>query len=146
MIVLGVLLGSCLRSNSGEPKWHKLDAGPYVFSAPEDVVERPLKGRPEDSYVKEYTGEAVDIMIDYGLYSSSLRDYEMAHSESIDGRAARLVQYDAAPNGEFRFTHFRAAYFATTAERKKRLTMYVSCRDAQACRDAEAMFRTVRFR
>ena len=85
-------------------------------------------------------------MVDYGRYSSALRNYTVAQSETIGNRLARLVRFDDTPSGQFRFPHFRAVYFSSTAEPSMRFTMYVSCRDDHACEDAEAMFRTLRFR
>ena len=143
---LGSLLGVAPFLRCAESAWHQLDTGAFAFSAPLDVVAKPLDGVAIDSYVGEYRGTSLDVMFDYGLYSSPLGGYTTSHTEKINGREARLVQYDASPKGSFRFEHFRAVYFATTGEPKMRLTMFVSCRDDHACHIAEAMFRTIRFR
>jgi hypothetical protein len=145
---LFLILAAAVASNAdcGEPQWHRIDAGPFTFEAPSDVAASPLHGIAVDSLVKEYRGLSLDIMFDYGRYSGSLKGYSDTKSETIGGLIARVGAYEDTPQGDFRFGHFRGAHFAATSEPTMRLTMYISCRDAAACKDAESILRTIRFR
>jgi len=128
--------------------WKCIDAGRFSFWAPPGVVPAPLRGRPVDSYVGEYRGHQLFLSFDYGPYSSSLQtpgDNLRSHDELIDGRAARLVSYTAAPNGDFAWPNFVAVHFPKTQEHGMRLTMYASCGSALSCREAEQIFRSIRF-
>jgi hypothetical protein len=129
--------------------WRFFDAGPFTFYAPSDVADVPLNGKPIDSYVREFQGDAVILMSDYGAYSNSLGDTGEAsfhsHDESIGGKAARMVSYTGTPSGEFRYPNFVGVYFAHTNKRNISLSMVASCDGAPSCHVAEDIFRTIRF-
>ena len=124
--------------------------GSFTFYAPSDVDNAPQSGGAIDSYVREFHGKSVILMVDYGLYSSSLGDTGEAsfhwHEESIGGKAARMVAYTATPQGEFQYPNFVGVYFAGTNKRNMKLTMLASCGGLPSCHDAEGIFRTIRFR
>jgi hypothetical protein len=122
--------------------------GPFSFWAPPDLSKAPLLGVPFDSYVGDFQGKDIVLNFDYGLYSSSLEaagDDLRWHNELIGGRAARMVSYTAVPKGEFLYPNFVAVNFPETGRAHMRLTMYASCSGMSSCRDAEDIFRTIRF-
>jgi hypothetical protein len=83
------------------------------------------------------------------MYSSSLQapaETFRWHNEQIGGRAARMVSYTATPKGEFRYPDFVAVNFAQTGKRRMGLTLYASCAGMSGCRDAEDIFRSIRFK
>jgi hypothetical protein len=130
--------------------WRLFDVGPFSFYAPPDVDNAPLSGTAEDSYVEEFHGKSLVLMFDYGLYSSSFPGTGEAafkwHEESIGGKAARMVSYLGTPQGEFRYPNIVGVYFSSTNKRNIKLSMMASCDGQRACRDAEDVFRTIRFR
>jgi hypothetical protein len=148
---------SALTACAGSPEpvkapagWHLFDVGPFSFYAPADVEEASLNGMTIDSYVRQFQGKSLFLMLDYGQYSSSFegeRDGSFrSHEELIGGRAARVVSYEAIPKREFRYPNFVGVYFPRTGKRGMRLSMEASCDGFLSCRDAEDIFRTIRFR
>jgi hypothetical protein len=129
--------------------WKRTDVGPFSFWAPPDLRDLPLAGVPTDSYVREFQGKDLVIFFDYGFYSSALQAPAptfRSHNELIGGRAARMVSYTATPKNEFRYPDFVAVNFAQTGKRGMRLTLYASCAGMSGCRDAEDVFRSIRFK
>src|SRR5688572_28153086 len=57
---------------SGDP-WQHIDAGPFSFLAPKDMMRTSLRGI--DSYVAGYENERCRLSFDYGIYSDPLRSY-----------------------------------------------------------------------
>ena len=109
-----------------------------------------MGGKAIDSYVREFHGKSVVLMVAYGPYSSSLGDTGDVtfrwHDESIGGKDARMVTYTATPEGEYRYATFVGVYFSRTNKRNMKLSMIASCNGPNSCHDAENMFRTIRFR
>jgi hypothetical protein len=129
--------------------WHLFDVGPFSFYAPADVEDALLNGRAIDSYVRQFQGKSLFLMFDYGPYSSSFEGEDASlrsHEEMIGGRTAKFVSYEAIPKREFRYPNFVGAYFSRTGKRSMRLSMVASCDGFLSCRDAEDIFRTIRFR
>jgi hypothetical protein len=129
--------------------WKRVDAGPFSFWAPADVRAAPPQGLPFDSYVGDYQGRGLVIMFDYGAYASALTapgsDLRW-HNELIGGREARMVSYATTPRGEFRYPNFVAVHLVEGGGHGMSLTMYASCAGLPTCRDAQAVFRSIRFK
>jgi len=129
--------------------WKRIDAGPFYFFAPADIRDATAPGIAYDSYAREFVGQALVLHFDYGQWSNDLNyDYPSfrAHQETIGGKPAKMVSFIAPPAKEFRYENFRAVYFVDTGKPNMHLTMTASCDGVSSCRDAEEIFRTVRFK
>jgi hypothetical protein len=130
--------------------WKLLNAGPFSFYAPADVVVATNPGIPIDSLVGHYRGASIALLFDYGRYSNSLSDLNgnptfRSHEELVGGRRARLASWSENQTGDGQPWNVHAVYFRDTGRQDMRLMMSATCSDYVACRDAEEIFRTVRF-
>lgn len=109
--ILGALtlaLGCAKIANSANSDWKTITAGNLSFSAPPDVARTGEQGI--DSASAAWESDSLRISIDSGPFSDGLRSYGnkagyKAREESINGRAARIVEFDQ-PDGK-RFTAAR---------------------------------------
>jgi hypothetical protein len=131
--------------------WVKNDVGVFTFYSPPDLMDFKSGGVAIDSHVREFKSATIYLSFDYGAYSNSLPGYSDSNctysNSDIGGRAARLKacsHMDA--NLPFLFTKLTAVYFADTGSRGKRLTMDASCATDASCKDARAIFDTIRFK
>jgi hypothetical protein len=153
IVPAALVLSGCVRVEpvKAPPSWVKNDVGVFTFYTPPDLVDFKSGGAAIDSYVREYKSTNIYLSFDYGSYSNSLSgnsDSNCTYSNSdIGGRPARLKacnQMEA--NKPFLFTKFTAVHFESTGSRGKRLTMDASCATEASCKDARAIFDTIRFK
>jgi hypothetical protein len=118
----------------------------FEFRASDDLVETQVGG---DSCLNRYEANGCDYLGDYGRYSAPLdnvADEPSFQSElvMIDGLEARAVSYgadDGMPRPWFAGVHFPAVPKGVG----QKFTFMARCENAEAQREAIALFQTLRF-
>jgi len=122
--------------------WTEVEFDYFAFWLPPGVEETGMEGI--DSLVLQYRGEDIEINLDYGLYSSDLREFEFDADGSIEwvrveGQRARVLS--ASVEGQF----VDAIHYPDAGPGDARLTMVIFSSSTEARVQAEAILRSLRF-
>ena len=97
LLCWSVLMSGCSVASSQETPegWRRIELeGAFSFSVPESV--RAQEAQIVDSLAGSLSDERIDILYDYGWYSSPLTEFDaqlVASSDgSLDGRPARFIE------------------------------------------------------
>ena len=126
-----------------------MDVGAFKFYVPPDMNEVQPDGIAIDSLVRTHQGKFIALNFDYGMYSNSLSDPEnpdyRSHEEVVGGKPAHFASWGlVATEGDKKLNRL-GVYIRDTGREGMRLMMAAVCQDHMSCRDAEEIFRTVRF-
>jgi hypothetical protein len=129
--------------------WRQVDVKAFSFYAPPGIHEVALDGIAIDSYVMEFRAPSIALHFDYGRYSNSLQcsgdQTCRSHAESVGGRQARFASWSQDQASDKKSSSQVGVYFPDTGKEGMRLMMSAACDDYVSCRDAEEIFRTIRF-
>jgi hypothetical protein len=125
------------------PGWRTVDVGDVAsLAVPSDAVDRQVQ--PIDSIVIVLDGGGFELAIEYGLFVGRLGPLDVAEQRDrvVDGRSGRESVITAPGSGP----PWPVARVLQLADGPSTLSIRMSCHDESACRQAEQIFSSVRFR
>ncbi|HEX8393383.1 MAG TPA: hypothetical protein VF665_13650 [Longimicrobium sp.] len=125
-----------------DPGWELRDEGPFSFRLPREYRKQEVHGI--DSFVGEYAASGRNFLFDYGMYSSSLTEWDAARQfhacrDSITGHQVKIVTAHEADG------RYVAGVVWRELEPGLHLTIHARARTAAQQQEALAAMRTVRF-
>jgi hypothetical protein len=155
LLVVWLVLGGCLVFAAGcgppdsqqngvtvPPGWRMIEFGDVVtLAVPGDVVDKNVT--PIDSVLSVFQGGGFELALEYGRFAGGIEDHPMGslREREVDGRRGMELSTrtgTAQPRPVVRMLQ--------VDDGLETLTIMMSCLDEATCRQADAIFSSVRFR
>ena len=135
--------------------WKRIDLNDFSFYAPPDMKNQNVRGI--DSAVWEFRNRALNLNIDYGMYSNDLKSYEnqpeyKAEWLYIDGKKAKVATFrmsdeDTAGSPLKDLKYVSAVYFPDVGGGgDTKLTFWANCISPAAQGSARTIFLSLKFK